>query len=53
MSLSLKLCDLVDNIHSGGTVSQIFYSGPTFYFMVKNRKLDTIFLQFNYIHFIK
>ena len=38
-----KLCDLVDNIHLEGTVSQNFYLGPSFYFMLKNGKLYTIF----------
>ena len=43
MSSTLKLNDPADNIHFEGTVSQILYLGPTFYFMSKNRKLFTIF----------
>ena len=46
MSSDLKLSELVDNIHLEGTVSQIFYLGPTFYFMSKNGKL---FIRFHKI----
>ena len=33
---SLKLCMHVGNIHVEGTVSQIIFLNPTFYFMPKN-----------------
>ena len=32
----LKFSTGVDNLHMQGTVSQIFYLGPSFYFMSKN-----------------
>ena len=43
--LSLQFLPAVDNVHMEGAVSQIFDIGPTFYFMLKNKKLFvTIFL---------
>ena len=43
----------VDNTQMEGTVSQIFYMGPSFDFMIKNGKLYAIaFLTF-IVHFIK
>ena len=33
---------VVDNTHMEGTVSQICYIGPSFYFMIKNGKLFVI-----------
>ena len=43
MSPTLYFCILIDNIHSEGTVSQIFNLGPSFYFMSKNGKPFVIF----------
>ena len=42
--------DLVDSIHLGGTVSQIFDLGPTSYFMSKT---FYEFLQLNFLDSIK
>ena len=50
MSLSLLLWYLIDNMHLEGTVSQIFYVGPSFNFMTKNGKHFAIFC--NYIFLI-
>ena len=43
MSSTLLSWYALDNIHLEGTVSQIFYLGPSFYFMTKNGKLFAIF----------
>ena len=49
----MKFSPVVNNTLMEGTVSQIFYIGPSFYFMIKNGKLFVIaFLTFS-IHFIK
>ena len=42
MSPILYFCYPSDNIHFEGTVSQIFYLGPSFYVMSKNEKLFAI-----------
>ena len=36
-----------------GSVSQIFYLGPSFHFMAKNGQLFVFFMQNNFLHFIK
>ena len=36
-----------------GSVSQIFYLGPSFHFMAKNGLLFVFFMQNNFLHFIK
>ena len=38
---SMKFLQDVDNIHTEGTVSQIFDIGPSFYFVIKNGKFYT------------
>ena len=53
MSSALKLSELVDNIHLEGTMSQIFYLGPTFYFMSKKRETFHHFLQLDFLGSIK
>ena len=49
----MNFSPVVNNTLMEGTVSQIFYIGPSFYVMIKNGKLFVIvFLTFS-IHFIK
>ena len=36
-----------------GSVSHIFYLGPSFHFMAKNGQLFVFFMQNNFLHFIK
>ena len=43
MSPTLYFCIYKDNIHFEGTMSEIFDSGPSFYFMSKNGELFVIF----------
>ena len=51
--ISMKFLIVVDNIQMEGTVSQIFYIGLSFDFMIKNGKLFVIaFLTF-IVHSIK
>ena len=49
----MKFTPVVDNTLMEGSVSQIFYIGPSFYFMIKNGKLFVIFFLTISIHFIK
>ena len=39
----MKLSPVVNNTLMERTVSQIFYIGPSFYFIIKNGKLFVIF----------
>ena len=51
--ISVKLLPVINNSHMEGTVSQIFYIAPSFYFMIKNGKIVVImFLTFT-LHFKK
>ena len=43
ISTTLQLCSLLDNVYLEGTVSQIFYIGPSFYFLAKKGKHFAIF----------
>ena len=45
--ISVKLLPVINNSHMEGTVFQIFYIAPSFYFMIKNGKIVVImFLTF-------
>ena len=39
----LKVCNQINNVYLEGTMSQIFYLGPSFYFMSKIGKLLLFF----------
>ena len=50
---SMKFLPVVDNIQMEGIISQIFYIGPSLYFMIKNRIFFVIvFLTFT-LYFLK
>ena len=50
--ISMKLLPAVDNTQMEGTVSQIFYIGTSFDFMIKNGKLYVIVFLTFIVHFI-
>ena len=48
----LKLSPCILNVLLEGSISQILYSGPSFYFMAKKQVTFCLFLECNIPHFI-
>ena len=58
ISVTIYLIDLRFSVYIlkvllEGSMSQIFYLGPSFHFMAKNGQLFVFFMQNNFLHFIK